>query len=141
MKIIEKCDQKLVVCTWNVQNTLTTSWFVITMLCNKRVPKSLTLFYINTVDYTHLHHSLNTYFYFFLQFVTHYVTFKVRKSCFRWGWCLCVEITCKNLFVTSHGYVGGLDVVYFIIYKNMFTSLTTLCTCCHPMYIGGRQKM
>ena len=109
---------------------MTTSWFVITMLCNKRVPKSLTLFYINTVDYTHLHHSLNTYFHFFLQFVTHYVTFKVRKSCFRWGGCLCVEITCKNLFVTSHGHVGGLDVVYFIIYKNMFTSLTTLWSLC-----------
>ena len=40
VKIIEKYDQKLITCTWNIQNTLTTSWFVITILY-KRVPKSL----------------------------------------------------------------------------------------------------
>ena len=40
LKIIEKYDQKLVACSCNIQNVLTTSWFVITILY-KRVPKSL----------------------------------------------------------------------------------------------------
>ena len=40
VKISEKYDQKLVSCTCNIKNTLTTSWFVINILY-KRVPKSL----------------------------------------------------------------------------------------------------
>ena len=40
VKISEKYDQKLVSCSCNIKNTLTTSWFVINILY-KRVPKSL----------------------------------------------------------------------------------------------------